>query len=500
MKLSELFEKAGIPYPPALGGTDLESIVTDSRKAAKNSLFICMRGEKTDGHRYVSEAIKNGATVIVAERVRDVCVGGAAAYIMLENTRYAAALLYNAWYGDPAGRMNFIGVTGTNGKSSVSCLLYEMLTRFGRRCGLIGTLGCRSIDGKELTSSSCDPLANMTTPPPEILYEILARMASEGVETVIMEVSSHGLAMSRVDAIRFRWGIFTNLTRDHLNFHDTMEEYYQAKKRLFSFCERAVIDVDGAFGVRLAGEIECPVTSCSLHKGDFCACSVESLGLVGSRFLLKTAEDQYPVYLRIPGSFSVMNALQAAAVAVSEGVPLPIIGESLANTLGAVGRMELCEESEKLGFSTVIDYAHTPDALEKLLKTLIPLRREGGRLLLLFGCGGDRDRGKRAQMGRIGSAYADEVILTSDNCRGEEPEEILAEILRGVDKEKPCHVIVDRREAIRYAVSLARRDDVLILAGKGHETYEIRKNERLPFDEREILRDAVAAETERRSE
>lgn len=499
MKISYLFEKAGLPYPSDLGDRDIQSIVTDSREALANSLFLCMRGTRRDGHRYVSEAIKNGATVIVAERVCDVCVGGAAAYIMLENTRNAAALLYNAWYGDPVSRLKFIGVTGTNGKTSVSCLLYEMFTEWGIKCGLVGTVGCLSAGGRKLSYRGRDPLANMTTPDPEELYAMLAEMVRDGVETVMMEVSSHGLALSRVDAIRFEWGIFTNLTQDHLNFHGSMEEYYLAKRKLFSFCERAVIHTDGAYGARLATEVTCPYLSCSLREGDFCAFSAESLGLHGSRFILQTPEGFYPIYLKIPGSFSVENALSACAVAVSEGIPIPLIQRVLATTEGAKGRMEVVAESER-GLSAVIDYAHTPDALEKLLKTLLPLREEGGRILLLFGCGGDRDRGKRAQMGRIGSAYADELILTSDNSRGEEPEIILGEILRGVDKEKPCHVIADRRQAIEYAVGLARKGDILVLAGKGHETYEIRKNERLPFDERAILTEAIEKKRRRRSE
>ncbi len=492
MKLSELFGRAGLNYPPELGDTCVKNIVTDSRAVSKESLFLCIKGTRSDGHRYVSEAIQKGASVIVAEQVRDECVGGAAAYIVLENTRNAAALLYNAWYGDPVSRLKIIGVTGTNGKTSVSCLLYEIFEGWGKRCGLIGTVECRSTGGKILTYPNRDPLANMTTPDPEVLYAMLAQMVTDGVEYVMMEVSSHGLAMSRVDAIRFRWGVFTNLTQDHLNYHGDMERYYLAKKRLFSLCERAVICRDSSAGLRLTEEIGIPFVTCSLTEGDFCALDVESRGMEGSEFLLKSDAGSYPMTLRIPGEFSVMNALEACAVALSEGIEIDRLACALDSAVGAEGRMEVVRTDPPCDFFPIIDYAHTPDALEKLLKSLLPLRGGGGRLLLLFGCGGDRDRGKRAQMGRIASAYADEILITSDNCRGEPPEQILSEILRGIDKEKPHYVIEDRREAIRYAVRIARSGDILVLAGKGHERYEIRKSERLPFDEREILRWAIA--------
>ncbi|MBR2353323.1 MAG: UDP-N-acetylmuramoyl-L-alanyl-D-glutamate--2,6-diaminopimelate ligase, partial [Clostridia bacterium] len=502
MKLSELFGRAELAYPSELGGIEIKNITTDSRRVSVGSLFICMKGERSDGHEFVVEAIQSGASVIVAEQVRDVCVGGAAAYIMLKNTRNAAALLYNAWYGDPVSRLKIIGVTGTNGKTSVSYLLCELFEAWGKRCGVIGTVECRSSGGRRLSREGSDPLANMTTPDPEVLYRMLAEMMADGVEYVMMEVSSHALALSRVDAIRFRWAVFTNLTQDHLDFHGTMEAYFQAKRRLFTMCDRGVLFIDDPYIRRLAEEMTIPFFTCSAEKGDFCALDRESFGMEGTSFTLKALKGTYPMHLAIPGEFSVINGMLSAAVAIGEGIPPEIIASVFRSTSGVPGRMErvFATENEKpFDFSAVIDYAHTPDALEKILKALLPLRGSGGRLLLLFGCGGERDRGKRRRMGRIASAYADLVIVTSDNCRGEPRERILRDVLRGIDKEKPHLVIADRRNAIEAAVALARRGDILLLAGKGHERYEIYEDKRIPFDERQILRDAWRAENSRRN-
>ncbi len=490
MKLFELFGRAGLGYPPELGEIEITDIATDSRRVSAGSLFICMKGTRLDGHEFAVEAMIRGASVIVAEQVCDVCVGGAAAWIVLKNTRNAAALLYNAWYGNPVGRLKIIGVTGTNGKTSVTFLIRELLEAWGRICGVIGTVECRSAGGRMLTPRGSDPLANMTTPDPEVLYRMLAQMAADGVEYVIMEVSSHALSLSRVDAIEFRWAVFTNLTQDHLDFHGTMEDYFQAKRRLFTRCQGAVLFIDDPYIRRLAKELTIPFLTCSTEEGDFCALRVESTGMSGSRFVLKTPVGSYPARLSIPGNFSIINATLAAAVAMGEGMAPEKILKVFEKTSGVTGRMEQVRFEPPAEFSAVIDYAHTPDALEKILKTLLPLRAGGGRLLLLFGCGGERDRGKREQMGRIASAYADFVILTSDNPRGEAREHILSDVLRGIDKEKPHAVIADRGEAIEWAVSLAGRGDILLLAGKGHEQYEINEQGRIPFDEREILRKA----------
>ena len=491
MKVLELFGKAGLSYPPETGDIEIDQIVTDSRRVRPGCLFLCIKGLHTDGHGYVDDAIKAGAAVIVAERVRDVCVGGAAAYIMLENTRKAAALLYNAFYGNPVEKLKIIGVTGTNGKTSVCFLLTELFRAVGYRCGLVGTVCCQSADGVALSPQCVGSLANMTTPDPEELYRMLSQMVQDGVEYVFMEVSSHALALGKVDAICFDTAVFTNLTQDHLDFHHTMEEYFLAKQRLFDMCRRAVINRDDEAGQRLLSTVRCPAVSVSLTEGDYCARDRENRGIDGSAFRWRTPTESIGVTLPIPGEFSVMNALMAASVAAEYGISSDLIRQTLAKARGAEGRMERLLLAEDAGFSVIIDYAHTPDALEKLLQSVRGFRRQGERIVLLFGCGGDRDRDKRKRMGQIASQLADLVIVTSDNSRSEHPEQIIADILKGIDKERPYTVVADRRPAIETAVRSAKAGDILVLAGKGHERYEIVGDRRLPFDEREIVMDSL---------
>lgn len=488
MKVSELFGRAELPYPPALGDLELTNIVTDSRKATDGSLFLCIEGQSADGHGHWEEAIRAGARMIVTERVRDTCVGGAAAQIVLENTRKASALLYHAWYGRPCDRLKIIGVTGTNGKTSVATLLSELLTEGGHPCGLIGTVCAKTAGGRVLSAAS-----GMTTPAPEALYAMLAEMAAEGDEFVVMEVSSHALEQYRVDAISFEAALFTNLSRDHLDFHGTLSHYFEQKKRLFSLCRRAFVCVDDAAGRELARELterKLPVLTCSVRDGDFFAHEIVSRGLEGSRFGVRTPRGELALSTGALGDVSVINSLMAAAVALEYGVSEACIARVLSAWRGVVGRMETVPSARPDDPRVLIDYAHTPDALEKLLRGVRGMRGERERIVLVFGCGGDRDRGKRKEMARIASRLSDEVIITSDNSRTESPTQIFEDILRGIDKEKPYRLIPDRREAILRAVTEARDGDWILLAGKGHETYEICADGRHEFDERAIAREA----------
>ena len=487
MKVSELFGRVELPYPPALGDIELKNIVTDSRKATEGSLFLCIEGQRADGHGHWEEAIMAGACMIVTERVRDTCVGGAAAQIVLENTRRAAALLYHAWYGRPCDRLKIIGVTGTNGKTSVATLLSELLSAGGHPCGLIGTVCAKTADGRVLSHSS-----GMTTPEPEELYSMLAEMAAAGDEFVAMEVSSHALDQHRVDAISFEAALFTNLSRDHLDFHGTLSEYFDRKKRLFARSRRAFVCVDGAAGRSLWNELKnrkLPVLSCSVGEGDYCAHDIVSRGLDGSCFHVRTPRGDLALSVGAAGEFAVINSVMAAAVALEYGVAEETVASVLKESRGAVGRMEPVGSASSDDPSVLIDYAHTPDALERLLRSVRRMVGQEGRLVLLFGCGGDRDRGKRKEMAMIASRLADEVILTSDNSRSEDPHQILRDLLRGINKEKPYRVIPDRREAILTAVGEARSTDWIVLAGKGHEQYEIRADGRHDFDERAIVRE-----------
>ena len=487
MKLSELFGRAELAYPPEMGDIEIENIASDSRRVRKGSLYICIQGFHVDGHEKIGEAIQNGAAVIVAEPVRDVFVGGAAA-IYVENTRSVMARLYHAWYGRPADSLRVIGVTGTNGKTSVTWMLSRLFTALGYRCGLIGTVACESA-GRRLDAKGSNPLANMTTPDPEVLYALLAEMVRDGVTHVFMEVTSHALALGKCDPIRFDMAVFTNLTQDHLDFHGSMEEYFHAKEKLFSMCRRACVCTDDEAGKQLYEKTKAYAVSCSLQGlADYTATNIQTNGSDGCRYAWQTPWESLPIFVPLAGRFSVINSLEAAAVAREYGISADRISFALHGMEAIPGRMERVRTAFATDRCVLIDYAHTPDALEKLLQSL---SREQGRIILLFGCGGERDRSKRREMAHVASRLADFVIVTSDNSRSEDPKQIFGDILRGIDKEKPHVLIPDRREAIRYAIAESRPMDTVVLAGKGHETYEISADGRRPFDERAIVEEAV---------
>ena len=490
MRLSALFCKAGFELSSEYEDIEIKNIVTNVEKVSDGSLFICIKGLRFDGHENIGDAIRRGAAVIVCEQVRDVFVGGAA-IIKIENTRSVSARLYNAWYGDPAGKLRIVGVTGTNGKTSVCRILTSVFEEAGYRCATIGTLGCMSVGGRELDNVGNDLLANMTTPDPEVLYRLLYEIERDGAEFVFMEVSSHALALCKCDAIRFEAAIFTNLTRDHLDFHLSMDEYFKAKKKLFSMCQTAIINADDAWGQKILNDlsVRALTTSC-VANGDYTAKDAE-IGENGNcSYKLCFNNGIVPVSLNMGGLFAVNNTLQAASYAIDCGIDADRVSLALSKIEGVSGRMERVDVGYSTGFSVVIDYAHTPDALENLLLGVRSSKKDG-RIVLLFGCGGDRDRGKRKLMGIVASRLSDLTIITSDNSRSEDKSAIISDILKGIDKEKLFVTIPDRKEAIEYAIKNARRGDVIILAGKGHEKYEIDRTGKRPFDEREIVRNAI---------
>lgn len=487
MRFGELLSEVGLRCPADVEEKTVTDIVTDSREVTKDSIFVCICGGVSDGHDHVEKAIEAGAAVIVAEKVRGVCVGGAA-IILVENTRLTASLLYNVWYGKPAADLKIIGVTGTNGKTSTARMLLEIFENAGYPCGFLGTVGYMSV-GRQLISE-----AQMTTPDPRTLYLALTQMKREGAQYVFMEVSSHALSQSRVGAIRFDTAVFTNLTEDHLDYHKDMESYYNAKKKLFEQSQRAVVNIDDAYGERLFGYLKdrgADVKSCSLDKGDFCALFSRSSDLAGSEYVLKCANGTYRVSLPILGSFQIMNSLEAASVALLHGIPIESIRDTLRSFGGISGRMERLEAHPKQNFDIIIDYAHTPDALEKLLRSVKEIKDDRASTVLVFGCGGEREKEKRRLMGQIASSLADICIISSDNPRSEDPHKIILDILKGVDKEKAYTVIEDRAEAIGQAVRYAKKGDVVVLAGKGHELYQIDSDGKHHFDEREIVREAL---------
>lgn len=488
MLCERLLSDAGLECPEHLRGRDVTGVVTDSRQVFKDCIFVCICGTLRDGHAYVRDAIEAGAAVIVAEKSRGVCEGGAA-IIYVDNTRLIASLLYNAWYKSPASGLKIIGVTGTNGKTSTALMMLSIFEGAGYPCGFLGTVGYFSAGRRPIAD------AQMTTPDPETLYRCLAQMKSDGVEYVFMEVSSHALAQSRVAAIEFDTAVFTNLTEDHLDFHGDMKTYYKAKKILFSQCRRAVVNIDDPAGRVIFRALDGETVdkkSCSLERGDFCALLPKVRNMGGSEYALKTANGIHRVFLPLDGDFQIMNSLEAVAVAIMHGISIEVIRNSLLGMGVVPGRMEKLRLHSKQSFDLFIDYAHTPDALEKLLQSARAIKEDRGKIILVFGCGGERDRDKRRVMGQIASRFADMTVITSDNSRGEDPQSIIKEILQGIDKERPYAVIADRKEAIEYALcQYARPGDIVLLAGKGHENYSIDSAGKHCFDEKEIVKNAL---------
>ena len=508
MLLTSLLSKSKLEYTVKGGNTpaaayplaniDIWEIFLDSRQVAARGLYIAIEGLHTDSHKYLSDAISHGAVAaVVSERaVLDGRVDPAASDIPLiyvKDCREAMARLFAAWYNNPEEKMTFIGVTGTNGKTSITRMIYEILSRTGARCGLVGTAGnlISNIDGthEELQIRSRNKLANMTTPDPEELYKILDKMRESGVRYVIMEVTSHALALSKVAPIEFEVGVFTNLTEDHLDFHRNMEEYYKAKRSLFERCRYSVINIDDRYGRRLYSELSGHRYTVSMEgrSCDYAACDVRCHGENGMEYRLASGRLRLRVKTKIPGAITVMNTLEAAAVANLLGISPREIKDSIASLTLIRGRLERLKLPLKIGFSVYIDYAHTPDALENLLRTAKMLQGKGQRIVLLFGCGGERERQKRAMMGRIAGGMADFFVITSDNPRGEEPGDIISDIIAGTGDEGQFTVIEDREKAIEYVIKNARAGDIILLAGKGHEEYSIDKNGKQAFSERELV-------------
>ncbi|MBO5305513.1 MAG: UDP-N-acetylmuramoyl-L-alanyl-D-glutamate--2,6-diaminopimelate ligase [Clostridia bacterium] len=382
MKLSELC--VGIDIPKGFENTEISGVKTDSRRVEKGDLFICIRGLHTDGHLYADEAAKRGAVAILV--CEDYMASHDTLVLKTKDTRHTAALIYNAWYGDPASKLHMIAVTGTNGKTSVTFMLRAIFEAALYRCGLIGTVSCYSA-GRRLDIRSENALANMTTPDPEELYRILAEMVKDGVEYVFMEVTSHALALGKPDALRFDAAVFTNLTPEHLDFHGDMECYFKSKKRLFDMCEQAVLNVDDSYGAMLGTMVKCPYVTCSAkgNTADFMATKICDHGVDGSEYCLVSRGKRFTIRTQIPGAFSVINTLEAAACASLLGIAPSVIMTALGTLSGVDGRMERVRLGVLSDYSVFIDYAHTPDALENLLLTAKGICHEGERVVLCLG-------------------------------------------------------------------------------------------------------------------
>jgi len=497
MLLSTLLENIGEYRLFGEKNTEISGICPDSKRIKLQELYVAIEGIKNDGHRYISEAFSKGASaaVVSMSAINDGRISKELenkTLIAVDDTRAAMAHLYSALYGHSHKKIKMIGVTGTNGKTSVCRMLYEILTRAGHTCGLIGTTGAMTQNGK-IDIRPANVEANMTTPDPEELYKILDIMAGENTEFCVMEVTSHALALKKVEPIKFSLGIFTNLSEDHLDFHRDMEEYFEAKQKLFSLCEKALINYDDKYGRRLAEALKIPTYTCSSdgRSSDFTAVDIRQCGEKGIEYKLSSSMLRLRVRSRMLGDFNVKNTMQAAIGAHLLGVGACEIRMALADFSGIDGRLQKLKSLGRADFSVYIDYAHTPDALEKLILTARAFAMRGQRIVVLFGCGGDREKQKRAIMGNIATSLADFVIITSDNSRSEKTVDVINDILSGVKQEACYTVIESRKDAIEYAVKNARRGDIILLAGKGHEEYEIDASGKRPFSERLLVEELM---------
>lgn len=496
MRLKLLCDAAEIYCPKSAEGTEITGIETDSRRVKRGEMFICIRGLHTDGHSFIADAIARGASCILADRYAAIPDSADTVFLQCADPRAASAYLYHAWYGFPTKGMKLIGVTGTNGKTSVSHLIRAILEASLHRCGLIGTVGAESL-GRQLPMNEDTPLANMTTPDPKDLYRILSEMAKDGVEYVVMETSSHALALEKLAPLSFACAVFTNLTPEHLDFHRTMDSYADAKAKLLEKSKICVINADSPYAKRMERSAKEKCITCSLkgEDADFLAEDIEVFGNQGCRYRMTSLCTRLQISCPIPGRFTVMNSMQAAICALELGCAPATVKSVLASAPPVKGRMERVRLGLGADFTVIIDYAHTPDALETLLTCAREGRKNAGRLVLVFGCGGDRDRTKRATMGEIAARLADAVIVTSDNSRSEDPMGIIEEIVAGIPPHAEYRIIPDRERAIRYAILNAEKGDTVLLAGKGHEEYEITREGKRRFCEKEI---AMAAFAERK--
>ncbi len=459
---------------------EITGICSDSRRVGQGSLFVAIPGFQSDGHQYIRQAMEQGACAVVAQHAPDCPVSEGVTLILVDDARRALAQLAAEWYDHPERQLRLIGVTGTNGKTTTTWLIRHILEQRGHKCGLIGTNGS-IVDG---------PLrpAERTTPEAPELYGLLREMADAGCEYAAMEVSSHSLVLERVHGLHFAAAAFTNLTQDHLDFHKDMEHYFQAKALLFQRCDTAVLNLDDDWGLRLAERVSCPRLTYSAKRleADLIAKNIRLLPDQVQAVLVRD-NDIARMRLNIPGMFSVYNGLTAIGCCLALGLTLEESAQALQSAQGICGRAEIVPTGRD--FTVMIDYSHTPDSMENILRTVRGYAR--GRVVGLFGAGGDRDHAKRPIMGRIAGELCDLCVVTSDNPRSEEPEAIIRDILQGMSPKYKYKVIPDRREAIAWCIKNARKDDIIVLMGKGQETYQEIRGVKHHLDEREEVRRAL---------
>jgi UDP-N-acetylmuramoyl-L-alanyl-D-glutamate--2,6-diaminopimelate ligase len=472
MRLDDLFAAEAGARVVGDGSVNIGGLAYDSRKAGPGTLFFCVPGEKVDGHDFAARVVAAGAAALVVERELEV----EAPQVVVADARAAMAPIAARFYADPTAQLRVVGVTGTNGKTTTAFLVREILAAAGIATGLLGTV-------KQVVAGA-EESVERTTPEAIDLQATFRRMLDGGDRACAMEVSSHAMSLHRADAVHFEVALFTNLTQDHLDFHADMEDYFRAKRKLFEMGPgTAIVNVDDPYGRRLASEFECVTFSAEGAEADYSARDV-SFDAGGASFSVGGTV----VRTGMPGHFNVANALGAFAAAAAMGVAAATAAAGLAQAARVPGRFEPIDEGQ--GFSVLVDYAHTPDSLENVLRAA--RRLTAGRLITVFGAGGDRDRDKRPKMGRAGAELSDLAVVTSDNPRSEQPQSIVAEVVAGTGGGAEVVVEVDRRVAIALALDRAEPGDTVVIAGKGHEQgQEFEGGRKLPFDDREVAREEL---------
>lgn len=475
MKLSELLK--GIDVKNEYADADVIDVTSDSRVVENGYVFVCIKGATFDGHTFASDMLDKGAVAVVCDH--DMGLDG---QIVVDDTRNAYSKICANYFGNPADSIKLIGLTGTNGKTTTTFLIKQILENVGKRVGLIGTV----------QNMVCDEVypAHYTTPDPHELQSLFRKMVDANCDYCVMEVSSQALAQGRVAGLQFHIGAFTNLTQDHLDYHKTWENYYESKKMLFDACDIAVTNVDDEYGLAIVSDADCKVVTYGVDNANaqYKANNVEfkpggvDYDIVG--------DSTSKVHCPIPGRFSVYNSLCAATIALAAGVAFDDAVGAIAKCNGVKGRIEVVP-TEGTDYTVIIDYAHSPDGLKNIISSLQEIAK--GRVVTVFGCGGDRDRTKRPKMGKIASDLSDFCVVTSDNPRTEVPSKIIEDILEGMkDTTTPYKVVESRPHAIAWAMNNAQKDDIILLAGKGHETYQILPTGTIHFDEREVVADVLA--------
>ncbi len=482
MKLEELIEYLDYKDLVNFKSVEVSGISYNSQTTKKGDIFICLVGEHTDGHEYAKMAIENGAVALLVERTLDIKIP----QVVVSNTRHKIADIADRFYSRPSLGLNLIGITGTNGKTTVTHLIQKIFEENHEKCALIGTLGYKLSSNGEYRD------AKHTTPQaPELQATLRMIKDVEKIDNVVMEVSSHALEQNRVGGCRFNGAILTNFTQDHLDYHITMENYFNAKAILFKNLKEdnfAVINIDDSYGQKFLDVVPEGVKKYTYgikNQADVMAKNIE-FSLNGAEFILVTKEDEHKVSLHMNGMFSVYNVLAAVTAALAMGIDIKIALKALENVKGVAGRFEVVAKKPLV----IVDYAHTPDGLENVLNSAREITPKDGNLICLFGCGGDRDATKRPKMGAIAEKIADKIVITSDNPRSEDPQQIITDIIAGLKSVNPEKVTVepDRGRAIELLKIISSNNDVIVIAGKGHEDYQILKDRTIHFDDREEAR------------